>query len=555
MAQANSFCVSSNATQAAAVRTTDQLSQLANEQKEDEFCQKIFNLLSKADSTFDTREKHAFVEKNGHLHKLIKNAVGEVCEALCIPRKLVFLVLNSMHDQMGHPGKNRMRETLRVHFYWPGYSNDIRDYVRSCYICQVKKFKPSRPAKIFAVGQELREEFKCNKPFDFVAMDLGNFAKPSRGYTYFVIAVCLVTRFMELAPLSSATSSALVNFVRKSVLRHNTPLVILTDRGRNLCAPPMEKLCSAFDIQHRKTTAHHPNANGGAEAVIKIVKKMCSYYYGGKESNWSSCLDEIAIHYNRTYHTAIRCSPIKALYGYEPNPILKSRLTKNEEMSTFVDEQIKLLASSVDQLILNLNSNHPAIDIREHTEAHSKKAADNMIRKENETRREVTLKVGDYVMVRNFQPNKYKHLSHACDGPFKIINVMRDKPNTFEIDLPEGDKRHRWISGEHLMLSPQRPSHLQPSNAPDIVSDDTMLRMPSPRPATNDDDQPMQHTRPKRIIRPPNKLNLMFRHDLSNSPVLSKTEDITSESSPLPSLERGDLVSRKPVPVFKAKTE
>ena len=424
-----------------------------------------------------------------------------------------------------------------------------------CYTCQIKKFKPARPAKIFAVGQELRKEFECCKPFDFVAMDLGNFAKPSRGYTYFVIAVCLVTRFLELAPLYSATSSALANFVRKCVLRHNTPLVILTDRGRNLCAPPMEKLCTAFNIEHRKTTAHHPNANGGAEAVVKIVKKMCSYYYGGKETNWSSCLDEIARHYNRTHHTAIKCSPIKALYGFEPNPIMKSRLTKSKEMSAFVDEQLSLLSESIESVISSLNKSHPAVSIREHTEANSKNAAENMIRKENLTRKEVTLNVGDLVMLRNFQPNKFKHLSDACDGPYKIVKVMKDRPNTFEIDLPVGDKRHRCVTGEHLMLSTPRPAHLLPTEDSTTVSDDTAREESFVEPRSTENGETIQRTRPKRTIKRPQKLNLMTRvsyDDIFSRPKMNNSLVLKNFSSPSKSIHE---ITRRLKTKLKSKTE
>ncbi|KAI1286233.1 hypothetical protein HDE_10993 [Halotydeus destructor] len=54
-----------------------------------------------------------------------------------------------------------------------------------------------------------------------------------------------------------------------------------------------------------------------------------------------------------------------------------------------------------------------------------------------------------------------KGLDYFNTGPYEIVEVMADRPNTFKIKLP-GKRKHPWVSGEHLRLYTERNESLIP---------------------------------------------------------------------------------------------
>lgn len=65
---------------------------------------------------------------------------------ICVPvdtadSKLRLNLLHDFHDSpmSGHLGMARTHNLLSSQFYWPGLSRDVKDYVRSCSVCQRNK--------------------------------------------------------------------------------------------------------------------------------------------------------------------------------------------------------------------------------------------------------------------------------------------------------------------------------------------------------------------------------------------------------------------------------
>ena len=56
-------------------------------------------------------------------------------------------VLREIHNQSasGHPSATRMLSMLKCHYYWPGCSQDIRQYVCNCHPCHQSKPPQNKP--------------------------------------------------------------------------------------------------------------------------------------------------------------------------------------------------------------------------------------------------------------------------------------------------------------------------------------------------------------------------------------------------------------------------
>jgi hypothetical protein len=59
---------------------------------------------------------------------------------LIVPQgQAVHNILNTAQDQIttgGHLGINKVKSKIRKRFYWPGWSQDIIEYLTTCQVCQ-----------------------------------------------------------------------------------------------------------------------------------------------------------------------------------------------------------------------------------------------------------------------------------------------------------------------------------------------------------------------------------------------------------------------------------
>ena len=60
---------------------------------------------------------------------------------LYLPQNLISEVLAKYHDHImtGHLGQNRTLDKITKRYYWPYMENDIKNHIRSCTSCQMRK--------------------------------------------------------------------------------------------------------------------------------------------------------------------------------------------------------------------------------------------------------------------------------------------------------------------------------------------------------------------------------------------------------------------------------
>ena len=81
------------------------------------------------------------------------------CQASTLPKKTQLIipdnmkdtVLQQLHDQAGHLGISKTTEKVKARFYWPGYEQDIQNWISYCQQCQ--KCNPPQPAPRHHWGQ------------------------------------------------------------------------------------------------------------------------------------------------------------------------------------------------------------------------------------------------------------------------------------------------------------------------------------------------------------------------------------------------------------------
>ena len=119
---------------------------------------------------------------------------GHEFRAIYLPSVLIFQVLQTAHDDLGHNGFPRTYAAIKQVFFWKGMKEDIRKHCKTCATCQLHKLENVKfERKIFK---------PLLQPMDFICMDLiGEFHSPtSRGHRYALTAVCMLTGLHGVYP-------------------------------------------------------------------------------------------------------------------------------------------------------------------------------------------------------------------------------------------------------------------------------------------------------------------------------------------------------------------
>ena len=151
---------------------------------------------------------------------------GHEFHAIYLPSVLIFQVLQTAHDDLGHNGFPRTYAALKRVFFWKGMKEDIRKHCKTCATCQLHKLENVKfERKIFK---------PILQPMDFICMDLiGEFHPPtSHGHRYALTAVCMLTGFTWCVPLKIKTAEE----VAKAYMDHiysnfGGSIKILMDNG------------------------------------------------------------------------------------------------------------------------------------------------------------------------------------------------------------------------------------------------------------------------------------------------------------------------------------
>ena len=177
---------------------------------------------------------------------------------LMIPSTLRSKVLEQIHE--GHLGIEKCMLKARDSVFWPGISNDIRETVEKCGICQAssKAAKPIGnvsdvpPHAWHTLGTDL---FYWNKIGYLVIRD------------YF-------SKYLIIRRLPNSSSHAVIKELGLVFTELGRPFVLRSDNGPCYSSREFHNFLSFYQVDHITSSPHHPQSNGFAEALVGIAKKL-----------------------------------------------------------------------------------------------------------------------------------------------------------------------------------------------------------------------------------------------------------------------------------------
>ncbi|GKB80296.1 reverse transcriptase domain-containing protein [Tanacetum coccineum] len=104
--------------------------------------------------------------------------------------------------------------------------------------------------------------------------------------------------------------------ILKSLFAHfGTPRAIISDRGTHFCNDQFAKVMLKYGVNHRLSTAYHPQTSGQVEVSNRGLKRILERTVGENHASWSDKLDDALWAFRTAFKTPIGCTPYKLVYG------------------------------------------------------------------------------------------------------------------------------------------------------------------------------------------------------------------------------------------------
>ena len=392
---------------------------LKESQLKHELYSQIIQILNKpreSHSKSDAKLANNFFLHNNLLYKHSTNQGKNKSRQRASYRQLVVTedhiptVLHLLHEapHAAHQGIDKAVKAARAMYYFPRQQGIISDHIKRCQTCPYFKGHTSAPAPILSYDI-------ASEPFHRVSMDiLSGFVTTHKGNRYILACVDNFSRYTELIPLPDKKAETIAKaFTEHVILKHNTPVEILSDNGSEFINSIMQSLCNIFNVKHVRILPYRPQANGLTERLNRSILAIMKTLVPDNDHNWDDKVPTIQSSINSSYHAALGDIPHFVVYGRDKR--LPYDLLNSSPRPNYTDQYIPTMLKNKQ-------------DIFKTTRAHLLKEQIEMNNAQHILARRKTIEPGILVFqrVRTLTAEMPK-LAKSFSGPYRVIRVQNNK--------------------------------------------------------------------------------------------------------------------------------
>ena len=230
---------------------------------------------------------------------------------MVVPGDMVPDILRTLHNNFGHPGRDRLISLVKDRFYWHGMNNDIDSWIKNCHRCLRRKVPTNQRAPLIPI--------RTTYPLELVCMDFLTLEPSKGGYQHILIITDHFTRFAQAIPTRNQTAKTTAEtFYNSFMTKYGFPTRIHSDQGANFDGNIIKELCNITGMTKSRTTPYHPMGNGMCERFNRTLMDMLGTLNPSQKSNWKAHVPSLVHAYNSTRHESTGQSPYFLMFGREP---------------------------------------------------------------------------------------------------------------------------------------------------------------------------------------------------------------------------------------------
>lgn len=244
------------------------------------------------------------------LYRVIRDRNGNEIRQLVLPSSHVTTVLKTLHDEMGHPGRDRTTSLIRDRFYWPGMSRDIDIWLGNCDRCMKRKKEPGRAPLV---------SITTTQPLELVCIDFLTLEQSKGGQQNILVVTDHFTRYAQAYPTRNQTAKTTAEILfHHFIVNYGIPKRIHSDQGANFTGNLIQELCKLLGVKKSRTTPYHAMGNGMTERFNRTLLSMLGTLEPYQKLNWKLHVGSLVHAYNCTKHESTHQSPYFLMFGREP---------------------------------------------------------------------------------------------------------------------------------------------------------------------------------------------------------------------------------------------
>ncbi|KAJ9554331.1 hypothetical protein OSB04_018376 [Centaurea solstitialis] len=350
----------------------------------------------------------------------------------------------------GHSGVHATNQRLARSVYWKGMQAQVRNFVRSCHVCQQSKYETAAsPGLLQPI--EIPDRF-----WSVVSMDFVEGLPKSGGYTTILVVVDKLSKFAHFLALKHPYTAATISqlFLDNVTKLYGMPDKIISDRDPLFLSNFWKELFRVHKTKLAHSTAYHPQSDGQTEVLNRCLETYLRCFTLEAPTTWAKWLPLAQLWYNTSHHSSLKMSPYQALFGQAPPDYIHYH--PKDSSNQAVDSVLREREVAVQLLKSNLG-----------------KAQERMKAQADKHRSEKYYEVGDWVYLK-LQPYRqhsvnrraFHKLAAKYYGPYEITKKVGTV--AYQLKLPPETRIHNVF---HVSLLKKRLGDHSVSSVLPPVSD------------------------------------------------------------------------------------
>ncbi len=226
--------------------------------------------------------------------------------------------------ESGHLEQHKTVRKCEDYFYWPNRRNDVRNYVRSCVICQ--QINAS-----IGLQQQCQEIPPVNQPMERVNIDITDMGSGTTSHSYVLTVIDHFSRFVNFYPMSTRTAESVVSKLYMVIESYGNPRVLLTDNAREFCLDVSRNWRRENSIRLVHSTLYHPQGNSVCERVCRTMKAVLATLCKGHPARWPRYIKRCQRVINNAVHESTGEQPYFLMFRRRQPRMIEVELPQLEQ--------------------------------------------------------------------------------------------------------------------------------------------------------------------------------------------------------------------------------